>query len=109
VVDKGYVSQEQYDQATADVLALEATVQADEAAVEDAELKLSYCRIHSPISGCAGEVKIDRGNLVKANDTDNPLVVLKQIHPINVSFSIPERRLPKLKERVASKRLNRTS
>lgn len=98
VVEKGYVSQEQYDQAAANVAALTAAVQADEAAVEDARIQLSYCSIHAPISGCAGEVFMDRGNVVKANDVDHPLVVIRQTRPIDVGFSVPERYLPEIRK-----------
>ena len=105
VVNKGYVSQEQYDQAAANTAALEATVQADEAAVENAQIQLTYCAIRSPITGCAGEVFVDRGNLVKANDADHPLVVIRQIHPIYVGFSVPERYLPEIRKYSAASRL----
>jgi multidrug efflux system membrane fusion protein len=105
VVGKGYVSQEQYDQAAANTAALEATLQADEAAVENAQIQLSYCAIRSPITGCAGEVYVDRGNLIKANDADHPLVVIRQIHPIYVGFSVPERYLPEIRKYMAASRL----
>jgi membrane fusion protein, multidrug efflux system len=98
VVAKGYVSREQYDQTAANTAALEATVQADAAAVEDAKIQLGYCSIRSPITGCAGEVFVDRGNLVKANDADHPLVVIRQICPIYVGFSVPERYLPETRK-----------
>ena len=102
VVAKGYVSQEQYDQAAANAAALEATVRADEAAVENAQLQLDYCAIRSPITGCAGEIHVDRGNVVKANDADHPLVVIRQIRPIYVGFSIPERYLPEVRKYMAA-------
>jgi membrane fusion protein, multidrug efflux system len=105
VVAKGYVSQEQYDQAAANTVALEATVQAAEAAVEDAKIQLAYCSIRSPITGCAGEVFVDRGNLVKANDADHPLVVIRQIRPIYVGFSVPERYLPDIRKYSAKGKL----
>lgn len=105
VVDKGYVSRERYDQSVADVAALEATVQADEAAVETARLQLAYCAIRAPIAGCAGEVFVDRGNVVKANDAEQPLVVIKQIDPIHVGFSVPERYLPEVKRYSAAGKL----
>jgi len=98
VVAKGYVSQEQYDQAAANAEALAATVRADEAAVEDAQIQLAYCSIRAPITGCAGEVYVDQGNVVKANDPDHPLVVIRQIRPIFVGFSVPERYLPEVRK-----------
>ena len=106
VVAKGYVSQGQYDQAAADAAALAATVRADEAAVENAQIQLAYCSIRSPITGCAGEVYVDRGNVVKANDADYPLVVIKQIRPICIGFSVPERYLPDVRKYSAAEKLS---
>jgi multidrug efflux system membrane fusion protein len=105
VVGKGYVSGEQYDQAVANAAALESTVRADEAAVENARIQLTYCSIRSPITGCAGEVHVDRGNVVKANDSDHPLAVIRQIRPIYVGFSVPERYLPDVKKYMAAGKL----
>jgi multidrug efflux system membrane fusion protein len=105
VVGKGYVSKEQHDQAIANAAALKATVQADEAAIENVKLQLSYCFIKSPIDGCLGALKVDRGNLVKANDTANPLVIINQISPIYVNFFIPEKYLPDVRKYMASGKL----
>ncbi|MGE5293441.1 MAG: efflux RND transporter periplasmic adaptor subunit [Solirubrobacterales bacterium] len=102
VVQKGYVSQEQYDQAVASANALAATVKADQAAVESAALQVQYCRINSPITGRAGAVQVDVGNLIKANDTAHPLVVINQVQPIYVSFYIPETSLPEVRKHMAS-------
>lgn len=105
VVNKGYVSKERYDQAVANAAALAATVRGDAAAVEKARIQLAYCSIRSPITGCAGEVCVDRGNVVKANDADHPLVVIKQIAPIYVGFSIPERYLMDIRKYSAAAKL----
>jgi multidrug efflux system membrane fusion protein len=105
VVGKGYVSKEQHDQAIANAAALKATVEADEAAVENVKLQLSYCFINSPIDGCLGALKVDRGNLVKSNDAANPLVIINQISPIYVSFFIPEKYLPEVRKYMASGKL----
>ncbi|MBP8645312.1 MAG: efflux RND transporter periplasmic adaptor subunit [Syntrophobacteraceae bacterium] len=105
VVRKGYVPEEQYDQISANAAALEASVRADEAAVEMAKLELSYCTIRSPIDGTMGEVKVHQGNLIKANDNDNPMVTIKQISPIHVSFFIPEKDLPEVKKHMAAGKL----
>jgi len=102
VVEKGYVSREQYDQAVASANALAATVKADQAAVESAQLQVQYCRINSPITGRAGAVQVDVGNLVKANDTGHPLVVINQVQPIYVSFYVPETSLPEVRKYMAS-------
>jgi multidrug efflux system membrane fusion protein len=105
VVGKGYVSKEQHDQAIANAAALKATVEADEAAIENVKLQLSYCFINSPIDGCLGALKVDRGNLVKSNDAANPLVTINQISPIYVNFFIPEKYLPDLRKYMASGKL----
>ncbi len=105
VVGKGYVSKEQHDQAIANAAALKATVQADEAAIENVKLQLSFCFINSPIDGCLGPLKVDRGNLVKSNDAANPLVTINQINPIYVNFFIPEKYLPDVRKYMASGKL----
>jgi multidrug efflux system membrane fusion protein len=102
VVEKGYVSKEQYDQAVAAGGALKASVAADEAAIENAQLQVQYCSIKSPIDGVVGALEVDPGNLVKANDTANPLVVVNQIQPIYIGFFVPERNLPTVRQYMAS-------
>lgn len=98
---KGIATQQKLDETRAAVNALEATIRADQAAVEAARLQLSFTAIASPIDGRAGKILIDPGNLIKANDT-NPLVVINQIRPINVVFSLPERYLPEITQRMAA-------
>ena len=102
VVKKGYVSEEQHDQILANAAALAAAVRADEAAVENARLDVKYCSIRSPISGVTGQLKVDRGNLIKASDTENPMVTVRQISPIYVVFSVPEANLPPLKKHMTA-------
>lgn len=96
LVSKGYVSQSQFDQMSANAFALKAIVDLDRAAVENARLQLSYCFIHAPITGRTGSLMVNQGNLIKANDTQ--LVVLNQLEPIYVSFSVPEKQLPDIKK-----------
>ncbi len=98
VVSKGYVSQDQYDSISANASALDATVRAGEAAVENAKLSLKYCYIRVPVDGCAGEIKVHAGNVVKANDEALPLVTINQVSPIFVTFSVPEQNLPEIKK-----------
>jgi multidrug efflux system membrane fusion protein len=100
LLKEGVISQEQYDQRRTSADALEAAVRADKAAVENARLQLEYCSIRSPIDGRTGDLKIDLGNVVKANDI--PLVVINQIMPIYVSFSVPEKDLPGIKKYMAA-------
>jgi multidrug efflux system membrane fusion protein len=102
VVAKGYVSKEQYDQAVASAAALAATVKADEAAIESARLQVEYCSIVSPITGRAGAVQVDVGNLVKANDPTGVLVIINQVQPIYVSFYVSESILPEVRKYMAA-------
>lgn len=99
LIQKQVVSQEQYDQVKANLASLEATVKADEAAVESAKLQLSYCYIYAPISGRTGSLMAHVGNLIKASDDNKSMVVIRQIQPIYVSFSVPEQYLPRIKDR----------
>jgi multidrug efflux system membrane fusion protein len=101
LVGKGLVSREHYEQLVANAATLKASVQADEAAVENADLQLKFCSIRSPIDGRAGQLKVNRGNLIKANDNDNPLVIINQIRPIYVSFFVPEGNLAEIKKHMA--------
>jgi len=99
LVRKDYVTQEQYDSTRAAAAAALATAKADEAAIQNAQLQLSYCTITAPISGRTGSVLVHPGNIVKGND-DNPLVVLNEIQPVYVSFSVPESSLAQIRERL---------
>jgi multidrug efflux system membrane fusion protein len=92
LVKKQYVSQEQYDQIRTNADALEAVVEADKAAVENAKVQLSYCYIYSPIDGQVGSLLVYEGNLVRVNDA-TALVVINQVTPVNVTFSVPEQNL----------------
>ena len=85
---------------TTSAAALEATVAADRAAVENAKVQLQYATIAAPIAGRTGALMVHAGNLVRANDT-TPLVVINQVSPIYVSFGIPEAQLPELKRYMA--------
>jgi membrane fusion protein, multidrug efflux system len=96
LVEKQYVSREQYDLIKTNADAAEAVVEADKAAVENAKVQLSYCYIYSPVSGRVGSLLVNEGNLVRVND-GAPLVVINQINPINVTFAVPEQHLSDLK------------
>ncbi len=93
---RGIATREQLETSRASSAALEATVEADKAAVENAKIQLQYATIASPIAGRTGALMVHEGNLVRANDT-TPLVVINQVAPIYVSFAIPESRLSELK------------
>jgi multidrug efflux system membrane fusion protein len=92
LVKKDYVTKEEYGKIVADAGAARATVAADRAAIENARLQLSYCAIRSPLNGRTGTLMVHAGNLVRANDT-SPLVVINQIQPVRVQFSIPQDQL----------------
>ncbi len=77
-----------------------ATVEADRALLENAQIQLGYCSIYSPIEGRTGSLLIHQGNIVRANDTLS-LVVINQITPIAVIFSLPEQNLPQIKKYMA--------
>jgi multidrug efflux system membrane fusion protein len=104
LVEQQLVSEADYEAAAATAASLAGTIQADQAAVNDAALSLSYCRITSPITGRAGSINLRAGNLVKVND-DPPLVTLLQVKPVYVTFSFPEKYLPAVREHQAEGRL----
>jgi len=111
LVERELVAREQYDQFQTSLATMEATVQADHAAVanaqasaraaqalvDNAKLQLAYTTIQAPIDGRTGNVMVQVGNVVKGND-DNPIVVINQVHPIYVSFSVPEQHLGDIKK-----------
>jgi multidrug efflux system membrane fusion protein len=97
---RGIATKEQVETTNTAAAALEATLGADRAAVENATVQLQYATITAPISGRTGALMVNEGNLVRANDTA-PLVVINQVTPIYVSFGIPEARLPELKQYMA--------
>ena len=92
LLKRGLIPPEQSDQAQAQATALDAAVRADEATVKNAELQKDYTIIRAPVSGRTGALMVQAGNLVRANDT-TPLVVINEIAPIYVSFSVPTREL----------------
>jgi len=124
LAEKGYVAKEQYDQVRTNWESLTATVQADKAAIENAQatlrankaalenaravvrasgaavesakIQLGYCSVRAPISGHTGSLLVQPGNIIKANDV--PIVVINQITPIYVAFAVPEQNLPEIKK-----------
>jgi len=102
---KDYVTKDQAEQAQTNAAALEEMVKGDEAALENAKLNVSYCRITAPITGRAGSILIYEGNLVKANDNTKSMMVINQIQPVYVRFSVPEQRLPEIQNQFSGKEL----
>jgi membrane fusion protein, multidrug efflux system len=101
---EGIVSPQQHDQSQASSAAAEATVRADEAAIRTSKIQLSYCSIYAPISGVTGEQLVSPGATVKANDVPT-LVVINQVEPIYVNFSVPQQYLESIKESMSRSRL----
>lgn len=104
LVAKEYVTREQFDQAQANANALAATIEGDEAAVEQARLNLGYCRVTAPIAGRTGSLLVHAGNLVRAGD-EKALVTINRLKPIHVAFSLPERELLAVQSRARKARL----
>jgi multidrug efflux system membrane fusion protein len=96
----GVVSPSDADTSRSSADAAEATVAADEAAVKTAQLNVEYCKIYSSIDGRTGAVLVKPGNLVKVADL--PIVVIKQVSPIHVDFTVPQEYLPDIKRYMAA-------
>ena len=104
LVERGVGTREQRDTARTTAAALDASVGANRAAVENAKVQLQYATIRAPIAGRTGALMVHAGNLVRAND-QMPLVVINQVSPIYVSFGIPEALLPDLRRYMAQREL----
>ena len=126
LIDDGAISQEQYDQVRTAALAMEATVeadraaitnakavigaaqatvenakaaiQADQAVVENVRIQLGYTTIRAPMAGRTGGLLVHIGSTVKARDAASPLVVINQIRPTYVAFSVPEQYLAEIRK-----------
>lgn len=96
LVEKDYVTKEQADDARTQAEILKSTVQADEAAIEQATLNLGYASITAPISGRTGSLLVKKGNVV--TPSGDALVVINQMNPIRVSFAVSEKQLPLIQE-----------
>jgi multidrug efflux system membrane fusion protein len=104
LLQRGIATREQVDQIVANAAALDATVSADRAAVDNARVQLQYATITAPLSGKTGLLQVHPGNLVRATDT-TPIVTINKITPVYVSFSVPEALLPELKRYMAKGKL----
>lgn len=97
--DAQIIPRQQFDTQAAVVAQLEGAIQADDAAIHAARLQLSYCQIAAPISGRVGLRQVDAGNVVHPTDA-NGIVVISQLHPIAVLFSIPADSLPAILQKL---------
>ena len=104
LVQRGVGTREQRDTAIATAAALDASVGANQAAVDNARVQLQYATIRAPIAGRTGALMVHAGNLVRAND-QTPLVIINQVSPIYVSFGVPEGLLPDLRRYMAQREL----
>ena len=93
------IARQQLDTQEALVHQYEGTVKLDQAAIDNARLQLTYCRITAPISGRLGLRQVDPGNIVRAADATG-LVVIAQLQPIGVVFAVPEDSLPALMKKL---------
>jgi multidrug efflux system membrane fusion protein len=87
------IAKQQVDTQASLVKQYEAAVQSDQAALDSAKLQLTYSRVTAPVSGRVGLRKIDLGNIANPTDT-NGIVIITQLKPITVLFSLPEDNLP---------------
>ena len=101
LAQKEFVSRQQLDTSTTTAQAASASVRADEAAVESAQVTLSYYTIKAAIDGRVGYVNQKVGNDIKANDV--PLATINQIKPIYVSFPLPQADLPAVRTAMAER------
>jgi multidrug efflux system membrane fusion protein len=91
--NSGAMSQQQVDTQASLVDQLDGTVRTDQATIDNAKLQLVYCHITAPVTGRVGLRLVDPGNIVHATDT-NPMLVITQLQPIAVIFTLPEDNLP---------------
>ncbi len=91
LLERDLIARQQYDQAHANAAALAATVKADGSVVDNARLQVGYTLIRAPIRGRTGAAVVREGNVVTANQTE--LVVINQLTPITVVFTVPENQL----------------
>jgi multidrug efflux system membrane fusion protein len=101
LVAKNYVSSDKYEQFRSNAEALRATVAADRASVERAQLEVDYCYIKAPMTGRTGRLLVDEGTQIKANDDKGGMVEIAQIMPINVGFAVPQQYLSEIKQHMA--------
>jgi multidrug efflux system membrane fusion protein len=108
LVDRGLVTRDQFETQRSAVASLTATIAADAAAIETARLNVQYTEILAPISGRTGALGAHTGDLVRANDT-TPLVMINQLSPVYVTFSVPGRFLSEIRRYQAQRPLTVTA
>lgn len=95
----GVVSKEQQQTQVSNQGQAAGSIKADQASIEAARVNLGYTRIYSPIDGVVGLRQVDPGNIVHASDATG-LVIITQVHPIAVIFTLPEEQLPQVQQAI---------
>ena len=95
--DKGWATPQLIETQNAQVGEVQAAIKTDQALIEAAKVQLSYTRLTSPIDGVVGIRQIDVGNIISPSTT-NGLVVVTQLHPISLIFTLPETNLPLIQQ-----------
>jgi membrane fusion protein, multidrug efflux system len=93
LIPSGSIAQQQVDTQKSLVDQLDGQVRTDQAQIDSAKLEIVYCHITAPFTGRVGLRQVDPGNIVHAADT-NPMLILTQLQPIAVIFTLPEDQLP---------------
>ncbi len=99
LIPSGSIAQQQVDTQKALVDQLDGTVRNDQAQIDAAKLNIVYCHITAPFNGRVGLRQVDPGNIVHAADT-NPMLILTQLQPIAVIFTLPEDVLPRVAQQM---------
>ena len=102
---EGVIASQQVDTQNATVGQLEGAVRADQAQIDNEKLQLVYCKITAPLSGRVGLRLVDQGNMIHATDP-NGLVVITQVQPVAVLFTLPEDNLPEVIQHMKSEELS---
>jgi len=101
---EGVIASQQVDTQNAQVGQLEGALRSDQAQIDNEKLQLMYCRITAPISGRVGLRLVDQGNMIHASDPGG-LVVITQVQPIAVIFTLPEDNLPEVIQHMKNEQL----
>ncbi len=104
LIPSGSIAQQQVDTQKSLVDQLDGQVRTDQAQIDNAKLQLIYCNITAPFTGRVGLRQVDPGNIVHAADT-NPMLILTQLQPIAVIFTLPEDQLPTVSQHMKSSTL----
>jgi membrane fusion protein, multidrug efflux system len=97
LANKAFETRQNLDNQQGKVDQIKATIEADQAAIDNAQTQLSYATITAPIDGRVGFRQVDAGNIIHAND-QNPLTVLTQIRPVVATFTLPQKNLTDVRE-----------